>query len=432
MANQVKQISKGTQAKFITVDTLEYMVSLIVGGAFLAHLTKTIGIPDSISGIISAFISLAGVSQLLTMMIVRPGKRMKGFTTALVIINQFMWALLYLIPLPFLPLTSGQKIMLFMALKLIANVLLKMCYPTKFVWQTYYVEEHKIGIYNATKEMVSLICGMVFSLGIGILSDRMEAAGRMDDSFLLCAAFIAIFSTVEGILLISVKEPRGEDGEDGEKHSISEPFRATFGSKNFRRIITAMILYHFFVQISLSFYGVYQRGELGFSMTYSQILTFAGMTAWAILARWTGRLAQRITWTKVVIIFMIICAISYGVNIFTVPSNGKVFFAIYILLHHVSSAGVRLPLLSFEYIDTANRTGAVAVTQALGGVAGFIGSLVGAAILDRIQANGNTLFGIKLYAQQVLSGITFVGMMLTVLYLWYVTKKIKKEEGKAA
>ena len=29
---------------------------------------------------------------------------------------------------------------------------------------------------------------------------------------------------------------------------------------------------------------------------------------------------------------MIICAISYGVNIFTVPSNGKVFFAIYILL----------------------------------------------------------------------------------------------------
>ena len=55
MANQVKQISKGTQAKFITVDTLEYMVSLIVGGAFLAHLTKTIGIPDSISGIISAF-----------------------------------------------------------------------------------------------------------------------------------------------------------------------------------------------------------------------------------------------------------------------------------------------------------------------------------------------------------------------------------------
>ena len=72
------------------------------------------------------------------------------------------------------------------------------------------------------------------------------------------------------------------------------------------------------------------------------------------------------------------------------------------------------------------------IIQALGGVAGFIGSLVGAAILDRIQANGNTLFGIKLYAQQVLSGITFVGMMLTVLYLWYVTKKIKKEEGKAA
>ncbi len=427
MSNQVKQISKGTQAKFITVDTLEYMVSLIVGGTFLAHLTKTIGIPDSISGIISAFVSLAGFSQLLSMMIVRPGMRMKGFTTSLVIINQFMWVLLYLIPLPFLPFTSGQKVMLFMVIKLVANILLKMCYPTKFVWETYYVEEHKIGIYNATKEMVSLICGMIFSLGIGILSDKMEAAGRMDDSFLLCAVFIAVMSAAEGVLLISVKEPTAE-GAVGEKPKISEPFKATFGSKNFRSIIIALVLYNFFSYMSTSFYGVYQRGELGFSMSYSQILTFAGMTVWAILARWAGRLAQRITWTRVVIIFMSICALSFGVNIFTVPTNGKIFFALYVILHHISSAGVKLPLLSFEYIDHANRTGAVAVTQALGGIFGFIGSLVGAAILDKIQANGNEIFGMKVYAQQVLSAITFVGMVLTVLYLWYVTNRIKKEK----
>ena len=428
MSNQVKQVSMKTQAKFITIDTLEYMISLIVGGTFLAHLTKTIGISDSISGIISAFVSLAGISQLLSMMIVRPGMRMKGFTTSLCIINQFMWVLLYLIPLPFLPLTSGQKVILFMVIKLVANLLLKMCYPTKYVWETFYVEEHKIGIYNATKEMVSLICGMLFSLGIGILSDKMEAAGRMDDSFLLCAIFIAVISAAEGALLISVKEPHNDNAVQ-EKHKLSEPFKATFGDRKFRKIIIATVLYNFFAYISLSFYGVYQRGELGFSLTYSQILTFAGMTIWAILARWAGRLAQKTNWTKIVIIFMAIAAASYGVNMFTVPSNGKILFLLYTLLHYISSAGVKFPLLSFEYVDADNRTGAVAVTQALGGVFGFIGSLVGAEILDNIQKNGNKFFGFEIYAQQVLSGITFVGIMFTVLYLWYVTNKFKKEKA---
>lgn len=426
MADQIKSVSKVTQAKFITVDTLEYMVSLIVGGAFLAHLTQTIGIPDSISGIISSFVSLAGISQLLSMMIVRPGMRMKGFTTSLVIINQLLWAVFYLIPLPFFPLSSGSRIVLFMVLKLVANLLLKMCYPTKFVWQTYYVEEHKIGIYNATKEMVSLICGMLFSLGIGMLSDKMEAAGRMDDSFILCAIFIAIISFIEGILLISTREP-GCSGAAKEHHKISEPFKATFGNRKFRKIIYIIAAYSFFIYVSLSFYGVYQTGALGFSLTYAQIITFVGMFVWASLARFAGKLAQRTSWTRVVLIFMSIYALAFFVNIFTVPANGRVFFMLYSLLHYIAMAGVKLPLLAFEYVKPDNRTGAVAITQAVGGVCGFIGSLFGAWILEHIENAGNSFLGLSVYPQQILSAISFAGLVITVISLYSITKRLKKE-----
>lgn len=427
--HQIKAVSKVTQAKFMTVDTLEYMVSLIVGGAFLAHLTQTIGIPDSIGGVISSFVSLAGISQLLSMMIIRPGMKMKGYTTSLVIINQFLWALFYLIPLPILPFSSGTRIALFMILKLVANILLKMCYPTKFVWQTYYVEEHKIGIYNATKEMISLIFGMLFSLGIGVLSDRMEAAGRMDDSFILCSVFIAIISTAESILLISVKEPRVE-GKQNEHHKLSEPFKATFGNSKFRKIICVIALYSFFTYFSTSFLGVYQTGSLGFSLTYCQIITFIGMSTWAALARYAGKLAQKLSWTRVVIIFMSIYAMAFFVNIFTVPSNGRIVFMVYSLLHYIAMAGIKLPLLAFEYVDTDNRTGAVSITQAFGGVCGFVGSLCGAWVLDKIEGNGNRIFGINAYPQQVLSVISFLGLTFTVIILYNITRKLKKESIK--
>ena len=427
-STQIKAVSKTTQAKFITVDTLEYMVSLIVGGAFLAHLTKSIGISDSLSGIISSFVSLAGISQLLSMMIVRPGMKMKGFTTSLVIINQLLWAVLYLIPLTS-ALSAQARILLFVILKLVANLLLKMCYPTKFVWQTYYVEEHKISIYNATKEMVSLICGMLFSLGIGMLSDKLEAAGRMDDSFIICALFITAISIAEGVLLISTKEPGG-DGATKEHHKISEPFKATFGDKKFRKIIYIVALYSFFIYVSLSFYGVYQKGELGFSLTYSNVITTVGMTVWALLARSAGKLAQRISWTRVVLIFMSIYALAFFVNIFTVPENGKVMFMIYSLLHYVAMAGIKLPLLAFEYVNPDNRTGAVAITQAVGGICGFIGTLIGGSLLDHIQGSGNHIFGMNVYAQQVLSAISFLGLALTITLLYFITRSLKKSSKK--
>lgn len=49
---------------FIIQADLEYLVNLLVNGAFLATLTSHIGMSDSLTGIISAFASLGCLFQM--------------------------------------------------------------------------------------------------------------------------------------------------------------------------------------------------------------------------------------------------------------------------------------------------------------------------------------------------------------------------------
>ena len=49
--------------------TFEYFITLLVSDAFLAKLLSSIGISDSLIGIISSFLSLAFIFQLLSLFV---------------------------------------------------------------------------------------------------------------------------------------------------------------------------------------------------------------------------------------------------------------------------------------------------------------------------------------------------------------------------
>ena len=47
-----------------------------------------------------------------------------------------------------------------------------------------------------------------------------------------------------------------------------------------------------------------------------------------------------------------------------------------------------------------------------------------------VPENGNTFFGYKVYAQQVLSLITFLGIVVVVIYMNKIILKLKRIEKK--
>ena len=75
----------------------------------------------------------------------------------------------------------------------------------------------------------------------------------------------------------------------------------------------------------------------------------------------------------------------------------------------------------FAYMPEEERVSALAVCPAVGGMTGFAVTLVFGAVLSWLQAEGVSLFGMPLYAQQMLS---LVCIPLTILSIFYLRTQI--------
>ena len=154
-----EDVYKKSRFLYIIESSLEYFISILITGAFLAKITSSIGISDSLTGILTSFVSLGCSFQLVAIFLInkRPVKR---WVTILHILNQLCFSLIYLVP--FINLTKEMKIVIFIIFLLIGHIINNIVNPTKINWYMSLVADDKRGSFTASKEMVSLIGGMVF------------------------------------------------------------------------------------------------------------------------------------------------------------------------------------------------------------------------------------------------------------------------------
>ena len=81
--------------------------------------------------------------------------------------------------------------------------------------------------------------------------------------------------------------------------------------------------------------------------------------------------------------------------------------------------------IAYSYVDGDYFVEASAIKNSISGILGFLMSLAASALLDHIQKNGNMLFGIHVYGQQVLSVISFVLALAAILFNKFVIQKQK-------
>jgi hypothetical protein len=112
--------------------------------------------------------------------------------------------------------------------------------------------------------------------------------------------------------------------------------------------------------------------------------------------------------------------------VFTTPRTWFLM-ALYSVLYAVAIGGLNQNSfnIAYSYVDSNYITEALAIKNCLGGVCGFLASLAGGAILRYVQRNGNTLFGIHVYGQQVLAAISF---LLVLVALAVMVKVIGKQK----
>lgn len=299
----------------------------------------------------------------------------------------------------------------------------------KINWFMSLVDDKKRGRFTANKEMTSLIGGMLFSYGLGVIFDYFENANQNVQGFIFCGVGLFILMVLHSLTLIfSLEKPAKKE----EKAGFKEQFGAICKNKNIFKIVLVATLWNVANYATVSFTGTYQNNELGFSLKFASVIIIVGSLARVLMSKPLGRYADKHSFSKMLCICFIIEAAGFGCNIFTVPANGKAMFTIYTILHYMGMAGINSSLINlmYDYVEESQRVNALAINQTFYGLAGFLTTLALSPVLKLIQDNDNKIFGMTIYAQQLFSAFSLIITIVLLVYVLKVVNKIKKIEGR--
>ncbi len=422
---ELYQINQNAQRAHIAISALEYFASMLVSGVFLASLLTKIGVPDAVAGIVASLTSFGAFAQIAALFFANRVHSAKRIVATTQVLSQVMFVTLYLVP--FVKVSQGVKTTLFVVLYLSAIFSKTLVMPIRTNWTMSYVDRDKRGSYTATNEMVSLVGGMAFSWIMGALIDHYNAIGKSGTGFILSG--IALFGLSVLVLLcyLPIKELKPAETEKA-KISFKSALKGTLGDKGFRQITYLKLIWNVAIGISTPFHGTYINNQLGISLAMVSIISALGCGMRAVISRPFGRFADRTSRAKSLIISMSASALAFLVFSFAAPGNGVIMYTIFVMIDAIHAAGATngLTNIVFDFIKPDMRTNAFAIQGALSGGISLLSTLVGAKVVSTMQASGNTLFGITVYPQQLLSFVSCLVMVVLIIYVKAVIEKLKR------
>ncbi len=411
---------KISRLMYIAEATLEYFISLLVSGSFLATITKEIGFSDSLTGILSSLVSLGCLFQLFSLSIKRT--KVKSFVITFSIINQLIFMLLYVIPLINIP--RAIKITLFIISVLSAYLIYNIAHPKKTIWLMSLIEDRHRGSFTANKEIVSLATGIAFSLGMGAVIDHFTEAGQTRIAFTLSAIVIFILMVLHSVSLIFTVEV---ETPQRQKKKFSETFLELIKNKKLLHVCVILMLYYMATYISTPFYGSYKISEMGLSLTFISAITMCGSISRIGASKFWGKYADKFSFASMIEKCFIVLSIAQICVVFASPEIGKFMFILFHIFYGIAHGGINSALtnLIFDYVPSEKRANSLAITQALAGLTGFLTTLIISPLITYIQSSGNKIFGIPIYAQQFITILAFIFTISAIIYTrrFLITKK---------
>lgn len=415
---------KRSRAAYTLECAFEYFVAILVSDAFLPKLLTSLGMPDSLTGITSSIISLSFLFQLFAVLIAQRIRNTKRFASLFHCLGQLFFMFLYLVP--FLPFAAPYRHILVIVCLVVAYFGNYLVTTVIYKWGNSYVEPHKRGNFSAVKETISLLSGMAVSLVCGYAMDAFEANNNLEGGFLFAAIGILVFVICDFICLLLIKNDVRPKNEPVESVSMREVFSGTLKNKNFRNVIILGILWTCAVYTSLGFLGSYRLKELAFTLGTVQIFSVVASFSRAMISKPFGKYSDKHTYAKGVELGLLFAAVAFAINIFTTPGT-RYLMLVFTVLYNVCQAGVSANMvnMTYSYVDSKYFVQASAIKNSIGGVCGFLASLGAGKLLDLVQKNGNRIFGIPMYGQQLLSLISLVLVVAAILYTKLVIQKQK-------
>lgn len=421
MQEKIKDPYKFSRIMYIIEAAVEYFIALLMAGAYLAKVTTALGMSDALTGVLTSFVSLGCGFQIIAIFLSNKTP-VKRWVTLLHIISQVAFGLIYFVP--FIRANKLLRIVIFVAVLLIAYILHNVVNSPKINWFMSLVPDEQRGRFTANKEIVSLLTGLVFNMAVGAVIDYFDAQGNESASFLFCGIGIFGLMLIHSLTLILSKE---KTQQVSEKTPTKTLLAGLIKDKTLLKVILVSVFWHVANYATTPFLGTYQNRELAFTMVFITAISAIASVSRAIFSRPLGKIADKYTFAKMMNICFAIEAVAFIMLIFTTPSTGKIMYPIYSVLHAVGMAGINSGEINliYDYVEKEKRVGALAIKNTFAGVCGFLTTLAVSPLVNMIQASGNSIFGINVFAQQFVAIISLVCVLLIILYLNTVIAKMK-------
>lgn len=399
----------------------EFFISLLVSDAYLAKLLEDIGASDALIGILSSFISAAFLFQLAAVFFVQKLRNVKRTAVILHSLSLMLFSLLFLIPM----LPVGREVMTVLVVVglLLAYFCRYVVLTVIFRWANSFVDPAKRGEYSAGKEMLSLFAGTVFTVAVGWVLDRYENAGNLHGGFRFAAVIGLIIAALDFIMLIMIEDRPGQ--ENALRTPVRIVLRGLISNAKLRSVVVLNVLWQVACYLTVGFLGIYKIKELMLTVGTVQLINIAGNLCRFAVSAPLGRFADKRSYARCFELAMTIAAVGFFANLFTSPQT-RILIVVFTLLYSASLAGVEQNFYNIVYCCVPEEyfVQATALKNSIGGICGFFASLAGSFILSSVQKNGNRLFGMPVYGQQVLSFLSLAVIIIAILYNRFVVIRL--------
>ena len=417
----IDSTAKRVQKVYIAQAAFEYFVSLLVTDAYLAKLLTYMGLSDSLIGIISSLISFSFLFQLFTIALTPHIHNTKRTVIIFDTISQFFFAGIYLVPLLKIPV--ALKAIIVITFILIAYFLKYLISSVFFKWVNSFVEPAKRASFSALKESISLLSGIIFSLGTGYIVDHFDAINKIEVGFIVLAVVLTVLNGCNLASLLLINNEKCKERSNS-KINLKIIYQHTIRNRKFMNVVLASSLYSVAYYISTGFMGTFKTSDLMLSVSAVQIMNMVGSFSRIIISKPFGKFSDRTSYATGFRVGMLVLAVAYAFNMFSTPES-RWCVAVFTVLQSVSLAGTNQNKINicYNYVENDFLVYAMAIQNSISGLVGFGASILGGRILTCIQENGNQFLGINIYGQQILSAVSLMIILITVLFTKIVVEK---------
>ena len=257
---------------------------------------------------------------------------------------------------------------------------------------------------------------MFVSLALGFAIDRLDAAGDQSRGFLLSSVCMFVFCAADFVCLLCIKNDNREEKTE-KPPKLSEIMKNTLGNRNYVSTVILKCLWWGAMYSTVGFLGTYKQEELFYTLGQIQLINIAGCFVRFAVSKPFGKFSDKHGFIRGIQLALAVAAVGFAVNIFTAPDTRWLIIA-FTLLYNVSQAGTWQNMLNitYAYVDIKYFVQAAALKDCIAGVFGFLCAIGSGKILSLIQNNGNTLFGVTVYAQQAQSAVSLLFVAAALIY----------------